>query len=251
MPKNRIIFISVALISILLVLTFSASAEKAAKNDDRAATKIDRSVALDKLAEKLNLTETQKTALKSIFDDRRAKIKTVLSDQSLSKEQKREKIRQILEDSRARIKSLLTPEQEQKLNSLREGIKKRIADRSIKKRWQLKDRNQITPDVSKKKASILRDKARKAAPKLADALKLTETQRTQLRSLMQNSREQVKAVMQDQNLSAEQKKEKIRSIRENTKAEITKILTPEQQKKFARIKQNIRKGAFKRQAFTK
>ncbi|MCL6519550.1 MAG: hypothetical protein K6T99_06920 [Armatimonadetes bacterium] len=237
MPRKRILISLITFISvfILLILAFAASAENTPKKNDNKAIKIDRVCGFEKLAQRLNLTEAQKTALKSIQEDRRSKIKAILSDKNLSKEQKRGKIRQVLEESRARIKSLLTPEQEQRLNAnllLLDARSKQLMRRAF---------NPIKSDALKKKALLFRNKARRATTRLADALKLTENQKEQIRAIMQKNREQIKAIMQDQNLSAEQKKAKIRSIREDSKAEIKKILTPEQQEKVARLKQNAKK----------
>ncbi|MDH7480556.1 MAG: hypothetical protein QHH26_01105 [Armatimonadota bacterium] len=236
MPRKRILISLITFISvfILLILAFAASAE-----NTKEATKIDRVCGFEKLAQRLNLTEAQKTALKSIQEDRRSKIKAILSDKNLSKEQKREKIRQVLEESRARIKSLLTPEQEQRLKAnflLLDARSKQLMGRAFDPRKS---------DALKKRALLFHNKARHATTRIADALKLTEKQKEQIRAIMQKNREKIKAIMQDQNLPAEQKKAKIRSIREESKAEINKILTPEQQEKLAKLKQNAKNKLLK------
>jgi Spy/CpxP family protein refolding chaperone len=75
------------------------------------------------LAEKLNLTDEQKTAIKPILATEVNDIKAVVQDNSLSKEQKQTKISGIREASNKKINTLLTPEQQAKLAQLKEHAK--------------------------------------------------------------------------------------------------------------------------------
>jgi len=75
------------------------------------------------LAEKLNLTDEQKTAIKPIMATEVNDIKAVVQDHSHSKEQKQTNIYGIREASNKKINTLLTPEQQAKLAQLKEHAK--------------------------------------------------------------------------------------------------------------------------------
>jgi Spy/CpxP family protein refolding chaperone len=77
--------------------------------------------------------------------------------------------------------------------------------------------------------------------RLAQELNLTDAQKTQLRNMHQQNREQMKAIKTDDSLTQEQKKEKFKALHESRQAQMNSILTPDQQQKFAQIKEN-RKG---------
>jgi periplasmic protein CpxP/Spy len=72
---------------------------------------------------------------------------------------------------------------------------------------------------------------------LSTELNLTDDQKTQLKPVLQGEFKQLKAVHDDASLSPEQKKAKITEIRQSAKSQMGSILTPEQQKKLASMKE--------------
>ncbi|GEM_PF-1430025 len=72
------------------------------------------------------------------------------------------------------------------------------------------------------------------------ALGLTEDQKTQLKDIRKNTREQVQAVRQDESLTPEQKRAKIREIERAQNERIRGVLTPEQQRHWARRRHDRR-----------
>ncbi len=74
--------------------------------------------------------------------------------------------------------------------------------------------------------------------KLATELNLTDDQKTQLKPVLQGEFKQLKAVHDDSSLSPDQKSSKMTEIHDGAKSQINSILTPEQQKKLAEIKEN-------------
>ena len=64
------------------------------------------------LVKELNLTADQKPQVKAIFDEMRPKMKAIMDDQSLSKEDKGAKFKELRTASNTKIKALLTPEQQ-------------------------------------------------------------------------------------------------------------------------------------------
>jgi len=79
---------------------------------------------LQMLAEQLNLTDEQKTAVKPILAAEVNDIKAVMQDNSLSREQRQSKVADIREASNTKINALLTPEQQAKLAQLKEQAKR-------------------------------------------------------------------------------------------------------------------------------
>jgi Spy/CpxP family protein refolding chaperone len=75
------------------------------------------------IAEKLNLTDEQKAAIKPILVTEVNDITAVMQDNSLSKEQRQTKIAGIREASDKKINTLLTPEQQAKWAQLKENAK--------------------------------------------------------------------------------------------------------------------------------
>jgi Spy/CpxP family protein refolding chaperone len=73
---------------------------------------------LERMNRALNLTEEQKSKIKPILEGESAKIKAIFDDQSLTKQQKRDKIREIHSTSYEQIKPILTAEQKQKHDEL-------------------------------------------------------------------------------------------------------------------------------------
>lgn len=69
--------------------------------------------------------------------------------------------------------------------------------------------------------------------KLTEKLNLTKDQQEKIKPILDKEAADMKAI--DKNLSKEQKMAKFQEIRKNTKEEINKVLTPEQQKKYGEM----------------
>jgi len=73
---------------------------------------------------------------------------------------------------------------------------------------------------------------------LATELNLTDDQKTQLKPILQGEFKQLQAIHNDSSMSADQKQAKMTEIHESAKSQISSILTPDQQKKLAEIKES-------------
>jgi len=71
---------------------------------------------------------------------------------------------------------------------------------------------------------------------LSEKLNLTDAQKVAIKPIFANDANAIKTVRQDGSLTEEQKMAKIKEIRENGRKQINAILTPEQQKEFAEMK---------------
>jgi protein CpxP len=164
---------------------------------------------LRELSEKLNLTDEQKTAIKPILAAQAEDIKAIRQDSSLSDEQKQAKIQEIRDKSRGKINAILTPEQQKKFAEMKSEAPGKVHD-EIHNRLEM----------------------------LAKQLNLTDEQKTAIRLILVAEANDIKAVVKDKSLSKEERRTKMTAIRENSSTEIDKILTPDQQAKWAELKKD-------------
>ena len=71
---------------------------------------------------------------------------------------------------------------------------------------------------------------------IADALGLTDPQKSQIRDIFKSHHSELQSIRQDQSLTKEQKMEKARQVFQSIHEQARPILTPEQQQKWAQMK---------------
>lgn len=84
--------------------------------------------------------------------------------------------------------------------------------------------------------------------RLAEELGLTADQKAKLGPIMKHQQEEMQALRKDESLSQEQRREKGRALREENQKAIAAILTPEQAKKFAEMRERGPRGGGERPA---
>jgi Spy/CpxP family protein refolding chaperone len=72
---------------------------------------------------------------------------------------------------------------------------------------------------------------------MSSELNLTDAQKTQIKPILQSEFQQLKSVKDDASLSPEQQKAKAQEIHASAKSQINSVLTPEQQKKLATMRE--------------
>ena len=174
---------------------------------------------LEQLSEKLNLSDAQKAAIRPILATEANEIKAVHQDSSLSNEQKQTKVKEIRDSSREKINALLTTDQQKIFAEMKDQAGSRIRERF---------QNRMTM--------------------LAEQLNLTDAQKAAINPILATEANDIKAVAQDSSLSREQKQTKIVGIRETSDTKINALLTPEQQAKWAKLKENTKQGRNKKDA---
>jgi Spy/CpxP family protein refolding chaperone len=78
---------------------------------------------LQSAVESLNLTDDQKSKVKDIFADAKAKRQTVWSDSSLTDDQKKAKMKELHAGTMAKLNEVLTPDQQAQLKAKIEAAK--------------------------------------------------------------------------------------------------------------------------------
>jgi len=123
-------FILVALTLFVPLSLPALRAEEAGKPPAREgrpgkAGKGERGDRLAMLTEHLALTPDQVTKIKPILSSERDALRAVMQDTSTDRDAKRPKVREIRESHNAQIRALLTPEQQAKMDALRESAGKK------------------------------------------------------------------------------------------------------------------------------
>jgi protein CpxP len=85
-----------------------------------------------------------------------------------------------------------------------------------------------------------RDRVGKRLRWLSQHLNLTEDQKKQLKPILAGEFKQMRAVGDDASLTQDQKREKMKRIHEASRPQVQAILTPEQQQKFAQMKEEAK-----------
>jgi Spy/CpxP family protein refolding chaperone len=124
--KNAIVILAVLTLGCCVVFAgpaTSADSNSPAQKHKRFDAKGHRGQFMQKLSEKLNLTDAQKTSIKAIFASDANEIKAIRQDNSLSEEQKKAKIKEIRDAAKEKINAILTPEQQAKWAELKKQSK--------------------------------------------------------------------------------------------------------------------------------
>jgi Spy/CpxP family protein refolding chaperone len=221
------------ILAVLITAVFAISSQQAFGKDDPNAKspKVEKSQPkggpgqsrervkerMDNLSKELNLTKEQQEKIGPIFENEMKEMRTVKEDSSLTPEQKREKVKAIHQTTRENINKILTPDQQKKFAEMKEDTRENRQG-MVEKRIEMMSEN----------------------------LNLTEQQKKDIKPIIENEMKEMRTVREDSSLTPEQRREKTKAIRQTTKEAINKILTPDQQKKYAEMEENRQKMAERR-----
>ena len=167
-----------------------------------------------RIFQQLDLTADQRAKVQSILQSERSQVQALRSNTSLTNEQKKQQIRELRKTDHQQLLSVLTPEQQAKLKQLHSEHKGRSAGFRAGRGFQ--------------------------------ALNLTEQQKEQLKPVFQTTRQQMQALRSDTTLTAEQRREKMKEIRQSEMTQMKSILTPEQQQQLQQMRgRHMHRGAEK------
>ena len=170
---------------------------------------------VDRMAQELNLTESQKSTIQSYLEDQRSQLQVLRNDTTLTRDQKAQRMREITQQTRDKIQSILTVEQKQKAEDLRNQARERVQQR-----------------------------ANEQFDRMARLLDLTPEQKTQMKSYLDSQRTQLQALRDNTSLTPEQRREQARTIGEQTRNTIRSLLNPTQQQKLQDLRES-RGGRFR------
>ena len=164
----------------------------------------------------LNLSEAQKAQLKTNREANKAKMEALDKQDNLTVKEMRARKTALMQEQKAQMESILTAEQKSKI----------AADRSA---------------MAGKRKNM--DGQRGEAMK--EKLGLSNDQAAKLKAQNEATREKVKSIQANQSLSADQKKEQMKAVKDAANAERKNILTAEQIKKMEEMKKEGRKDKMK------
>jgi len=118
-----------------LSLTPFVRAAADAKRGERAEKARER---MQEVTEKLGLTDAQKEKLKPILQAQGEKMKEVMGNADLSREQKAEKMKAMRDEFAPKFKEVLTPEQFEKWQKMREEMRGKAGERGKQRRGEKK-----------------------------------------------------------------------------------------------------------------
>jgi protein CpxP len=103
-------------------------------------------------------------------------------------------------------------------------------------------KQQASPDQSQTDSAgnVHRDRVDERLKWLSQHLNLTEDQKKQLRPILAGEFKQMRAVGEDASLTQDQKRERMKQIHEASRPQVQGILTPEQQQKFAQMREEAK-----------
>lgn len=153
-----------------------------------------------RMFQQLDLTAEQHAKVQSILQSERSQMQALRSNASLTDEQRKQQVRELRQNDHQQLLAVLTPEQQARLKQLHSERKGRREGFRAGRRFQ--------------------------------ALNLTEQQKQQLQPVFQSTRQQMQALRSDSTLTPEQRRERMKEIRQNQMAQMKSILTPEQQQQL-------------------
>jgi DNA polymerase/3'-5' exonuclease PolX len=169
--------------------------------------------AAQRLAERLNLTEQQKSTVQSYLEDQRSQMQVLRNDTALTREQRAQRAREITQQTRDKVQSILTVEQRQRAEDLRDQARQRFQER-----------------------------ASEQFDRTARLLDLTPEQKDQMQSYLEGQRTQLQTLRDNTALTQEQRRQQARAIGEQTRSNIRSLLNPPQQQKLDDLRASRRGG---------
>ena len=173
---------------------------------------------------KLNLTDDQKTQMKSINEEFRKQFTELKKNEDITVREWKSKMQSLSKDHQSKVQGVLTTEQKATLDRLKQERKDNF--KAGRKGFQHKGRKGG-------------DSAR--YEKMKTELGLTAEQADALQKGRAANFEKMKALREDKSLNAEQKKVEFKKLRDQQRESFKSILTPEQLKKLEQMKPHRQK----------
>ena len=151
---------------------------------------------------KMNLSEDQKTRLKSINEARKNEIQA-LDKTALTADQRKAKMKELHEKYQGQVKSILTPEQQNQMKSFKEKGKGR---KGFDKRGEGRGK--------------------------MESLNLSDDQKSRMAKMRESYKGQFEAIKDNKSLTDEQRKEQMKALKQKQHEEMKSILTKEQAEKI-------------------
>jgi Spy/CpxP family protein refolding chaperone len=151
------------------------------------------------MMEQLNLTPQQKEQTKKLQEQFRQQMQSLNQNESITVKEQRDRRESLMKEHRQAMEKLLTPEQKN----------------------QLGKQKQSRQEIAKHQQAI-------GLERMKSQLNLTEDQAKAMQKHMENNRKQMEALSNNESLDRTARQEQMKKMREQSKADLEKILTKEQ-----------------------
>jgi Spy/CpxP family protein refolding chaperone len=131
--RKQFLFIA-CLFALLLAAPQVTRAQDTASGQDQAGGWPTPEQVVEKLGQKLSLTDDQKAKITPIIADRQQKIKALATDNSGRRFKKARKMKSIFSESDKKIKAVLTDEQKQKYTEMEQQMRDQARQRMQERR---------------------------------------------------------------------------------------------------------------------
>lgn len=172
--------------------------------------------------EQLNLTADQKARLQTLRENFKKQM-TELKTQGLSEADMKSRRKELHQSYRAQAGSILTNEQKEQLSKMR--AERRASGAKLKGNW---------PD--KRAGNGVHKGFRNGNADLQKELDLSQDQQAKMHQIRSEFQSKFQSLRQDNNLSAEQKKEKMQHLRKEQRQQMKAVLTQDQVKKMQELR---------------
>lgn len=149
--------------------------------------------------EKLHLTDVQQDQLQKLRADYRNQMKALRQNESITVKEQRDRSEALRKTHRSQMENLLTAEQKRTLTEQRKNNRQQASQRSKEQRQ-----------------------------KMQAALNLTPAQVSTLEASRQQTRDKMKALLKNEQLDRSARNAEIKALRQQSKASIENVLTPQQ-----------------------
>jgi Spy/CpxP family protein refolding chaperone len=167
---------------------------------------------LQRMSQHLNLTDDQKARLTPIVQNEAEQARAIRQDTSLTPEQRRAKMKELRQSTRTQIEPILTAEQKEKMDTFARRGK------------AMRGSKGMGTDTGRH------------MDRLSQKLNLTDEQKSKLQPLFEEHRKQMQSLRQDTSLTPEQKRAKLKELRQANHQQMMSVLTPEQQQKLEQMR---------------
>jgi Spy/CpxP family protein refolding chaperone len=200
-------------IALVTCIAFGASAQDQSNGLSDHPKRHHRGNKMEKL-EQLNLTDQQKTELKTINEDYKSQMTDLKkSEDKITVTEWKSKMAGIRKDHHEKVQNVLTDEQKASLKNMR-----------------------------KEHGRKFRQDKHNKFERMKKELNLTDEQAAAVEKNMIESTKKMKAVHDDKSLTEDQKKEQFKTLHNQQQEGLKSILTPDQWKKMQELKKHHRHG---------
>lgn len=167
----------------------------------------DRKAKRQQIIDQLELTDDQQTELKKIKEENRNRIKELKADSTLTEDERKIAFKELRTERKEQVNEVLTDEQIAKLKEIKQEHRKK---------------NAKTPE----------ERAQTITDKMVEKLELDTGQTEKVKALNFKVAKEISELKQNEDLTPEEKKESVKTVKGNHKSEMESILTEAQFSKY-------------------